>query len=545
MSDISQTQSRLLQEDWQDYLRRQLGTKPWVRVYQRFRREDENGAFFCALMPRNSAEQCLSHSSWELHIGSGRPGFAGSFTTDREPRYLRYGDDSGIEPFVHIRDFHGLKPEYLEVCEEFRLFHNLYHDIRTNEFIKLNEAGEDEPVIRIQNESIEISLKHLKQFLAAKEMHLIIYFDIIYRSVELAEELHIQEGKQSVREDNLAYDITIRNDQSLSDDFQSFSRLVGKKLILGPSKDNSGIWPYEEKDEYADFIVGVNSDGREILHTCDRELLENLNRPLGAYDFLTPVFFRRTVLTKYYNNPGRYSVEDGVLRCGNLWILEIDNNHPQYIIAWLGDLGSLPYTEQLHWKSYNVQPDGQISNVTLQRQIYAEFTDPTSPDLLFKYMLERFQEEWNAKFSWSLFLPLDSADQHYYDTLRVPLTNDQKEFDEQVLALAKILVDSLNEQELVKRMGPRKGDEKDLKGISKLERFLQSENLSDYQPLIKFMRDLYDLRHGVGHRKGEKYKKAAMALGISDSDPRTAFSNILVQARSLLAYLEAKFLPSG
>jgi len=45
-----------------------------------------------------------------------------------------------------------------------------------------------------------------------------------------------------------------------------------------------------------------------------------------------------------------------------------------------------------------------------------------------------------------LFKPLAEEDGHYFKTLRVPLTKEQKEFDEQVLALTKIFIDSLNEK---------------------------------------------------------------------------------------------------
>jgi hypothetical protein len=53
------------------------------------------------------------------------------------------------------------------------------------------------------------------------------------------------------------------------------------------------------------------------------------------------------VLTKYYAHPERYSVEDGFLRCQGLWGLKLDNNHHEYIIVFLGDLGrDLPSDEQ-------------------------------------------------------------------------------------------------------------------------------------------------------------------------------------------------------
>ena len=54
----------------------------------------------------------------------------------------------------------------------------------------------------------------------------------------------------------------------------------------------------------------------------------------------------------------------------------------------------------------------------------------------------------------------------------MPLTNDQKEFDEQVLALVKILIDSLNEEQLSLGIII---DKREPRGLDKLEAFLFSD----------------------------------------------------------------------
>ena len=86
---------------------------------------------YCALIPSIQVERSLSKSSWDLHFYQGTPSAVGV-----EPfQYLRYGDDSGIEPLVVNRDFnesqtnYGKRAHYSEIAEEFRLFHNLYHDM--------------------------------------------------------------------------------------------------------------------------------------------------------------------------------------------------------------------------------------------------------------------------------------------------------------------------------------------------------------------------------------------------------------------------------
>ena len=163
--------------------------------------------------------------------------------------------------------------------------------------------------------------------------------------------------------------------------------------------------------------------------------------------------------------------------------------------------------------------------------------------MLFKYKFELFQSKWIEKFGWPLFKPLTTEDQHYYVALRIPLTNDQAEFDQQVLALAKVFIDSLNE-ECLKKFIPPKG--KDEKGISKFEMFLTVEGLTDFQQHIKFLRDFYELRSsGVGHRKGKKYERIAATFQLAERDLIVVFEDILEKAIMLLQYLEECLLISG
>ena len=91
--------------------------------------------------------------------------------------------------------------------------------------------------------------------------------------------------------------------------------------------------------------------------------------------YLTQVFFRRLVLDKYRSEPSKYRVDDGHISCGDLWSLRIDNNHSDYVIVLLGDLGRLAVNEQAYWNSHNKSPDGGLSRAAQGRWIDAEWTD--------------------------------------------------------------------------------------------------------------------------------------------------------------------------
>jgi hypothetical protein len=94
-----------------------------------------------------------------------------------------------------------------------------------------------------------------------------------------------------------------------------------------------------------------------------------------------------------------------------------------------------------------------------------------------------------------------------------------------VLALTKVLIDSLNEAEIDKSIG---GAPPEAKGISKLESFLKAESFQDVDAHIKFLRDVQALRSsGTGHRKGSKYKKVSSSFGVGEGELRAVFEDIL------------------
>jgi hypothetical protein len=533
----------ILQTNLKQFIASDLGKKAWITVYLSFHDASKNGAVFCALVPRDKLAKVLEDSSWELSIGDGLPGCV-ERNDDEVVFYERFGNSDGIEPFVICRRFCDLKPPYVEVVEEFRLFHNLYYDSPNNTYVRIDDNGDEEEIIKLGKDgAVEVKVKAIRQFLALKEMYFVLYFDIIRFSRIPLKTIDPKDTELTEKGSDYIFTFHVQPALFADDDKKSASRLCGKKIIPPFDKEKSGKWPYDDKpSQYTSFIIGVNDEGENVAYSCDpKGLANNFGANRGAPDFLTPVFFRREVLDKYYANSERYSVEDSYLRCGSLWGLRLDNNHERYVVVFLGDLGqSLSYQEQQYWASFNVPPDGGISRVYYQRSIEGEFADPESLDLLFKYRFEAFQRVWDERFGWALFQPLTQSDQHRYASLHLPLTNNQAEFDAQVLALAIILIDSLNEKEIAKQ-APNLPE--GAKGITKFETFLKAQGFESTDSVVSFLRSLWDLRStGAGHRKGENYRKAAAAFGLGQIGLSAVFANILNQAIATIDALEAHFV---
>jgi len=533
--------AHVLQRDRRDYVTDRLGSEPWLVLDLAWDKEAEYGQYYCALIPNAKVDEVLSHPGWDLSDDSGRPAFVGIAEAGGVGHYCRFGasgDQEGIEPLVIRRSFGGIRPPFSEILEEYRLFHNLYHNSTNDEYIKIDDNGDEHTVIKTDQGAVKFRWRELRQFLAVKEMHLAIGFDIVRYSTISVSELSPEQLAADFHEGLISYTFSI-SPCAFKEGFSSLSLLLGKKLIPS-SPQGEAAAPVSEAEVrlYEAFIVGLDKNGDSLSASCEPR--DGGGATQESMSYLTPVFFGREVLAKYYANPDRFSVGDGNLKCGHLWRLRIDNSHKDHVIVWLGDLGSLSHTEQLYWKSFNVLPDGTISSVKFKRAVLAKPADPEIADLRFKWLFEKFQKKWVAKHGWPLFKTLSDEDLHLYKTLRIPLTNDQPEFDSQVLALTKILIDSLNESELKGAVGVT---DSGLKGISKLEAFLTAERLPDHAGHIRFLRDLQGLRStGVGHRKGKKWVTASAKFGVRQKDLKSVFEEILVRAGNLLEAFSDHFL---
>ncbi|MEK6915590.1 MAG: hypothetical protein AABW89_03565 [Nanoarchaeota archaeon] len=277
------------------------------------------------------------------------------------------------------------------------------------------------------------------------------------------------------------------------------------------------------------FIIGLNNKGKEVKFTCDESKLDNkFGKNPEAPDFLTRVFFKKEVLDKYYGKPSKYYVRDGYLFYTredgiNEWGMPIDNNAQDCVMVYLGDLAKLPPDEQKHWKIHNIT-EGNFSLVSVMRDFQAKPCSPTDAALHFKGKFESLNENWKNKNGWYLFKPLNLADEHHVKTLRVP-NNEQKEFDEVILSLNKMLIDSLNVEKMKKRLIFDKDD----KSISVMQKYIEQKYKIIFPQMIEFLKNLQNLRSsGSAHRKGDNYEKAYKKF--DKGSLSKTFEGILIEA---------------
>lgn len=516
-----------------------IGKELWQTLYCISDNPPHRSSMWCALLDREAVARALENDSWDLSIGDGSPGFSRSLAESKESiTYHRFGGAGGVRPLVLYRSFHGAFPQYAEIDEEFRLYHNLAEDKPRGLLLSFDSSGREIEVVRIRSKEVRAQLKYLRQFQAGVGLYLALFIDSVRYSKIPIGDIPSDEIKRVEVNDLVRWRRNVVESRS-EDKFLTFSRFLGKVILPPPAQEKACIWPFRSDDKQNDvaFIIGVDGEGNEIEWTSNPDdLKNNFGANPGSAHYLTPVYFRREVLAKYFAEPERYKVSDGQLTCLSLWSCQIDNDLKSRVMVFLGDLGrDLPFEERLHWRGFNVVPEGKISETNFQRSFLAQFTDAQAADLTFRRIYANIIQDWERVHGWPLFLPFSSGDSHLLDTIRIPVTNSQSELDEQIGDLTKLLVDSLNEKEIMAHAGVI---EKSAKGISKLEGFLEKSYFPECKSVIQFLRDLQTLRStGSAHRKGSGYEKIIAKLGVDPSRKPDAFRRILEEACVVLSAL--------
>lgn len=522
-----------LQTANRNYVENILGKEIWVQVSGHRDINGADGGFWAALVDTDNIPILFNDVGWDGQVGTQKPSF---IQCGEDIIYQRIPEGYSLcENIVNYREFYGIKPNYVEIVEEFRLLNNLYHDVEKDVFYAIASGGACEEVAKIENKTrTYIKLKYLIKYACAKQKALVLFFDIRTEYDGTIKENGFSEISEQQRTNDIFYEIWSCINKIGKKTCHSI--LMGKKIIIPRPIEECGYWPFEKNRTYRDYIIGIDEYGEARKYTSNPDKLANYFgvNPTAPH-YLTPVFFCKEVLQKYYSHPEVYNIGDGFLDCGRLWRLAIDNHHMDCVSVYLGDLGrDLPEEEQDHWLQYNIEPSNKLSDVAFKRDFLNIPAQSTMRDIQFKHAYEALQKCWRLHFDWNLLLPLSEDDEYNIKLLRIPVTGSQDEFDHQVLSLVKSIIDSLNEKQIFKQLI---NTENLVGGISKLERWLSECNIQGYELHIKFLRNLQELRStGTGHRKGKGYEKIKKEFGIQD-DLKASFSDILSSAISFFDFM--------
>ena len=516
---LEHKRQHLSQEHNLNSIQKTFGLLEMVRVYH----SDSSGLILASLVPLSKKEEVVNGFAAN-HSWPGQIGMSGFFNVY-----------DGIEPIVLYREFHGITPSYQEICEEFRIFHNLNHDRDSNFYIKFDDAGNETIVAVVLPDEIQIRMKELTEFLVEKDMYLCLGFDYTEESDVTLDELGIQEQVCTGSKDLMHWVLGYSNNSTDASHSKASSLLRGIRFIR--PLDNKGSKTDTDIKKYQDFIVGLNEAGEEVTRSCDPATIYDSN---GVEGYLTPVVFDQAVLDRYVNQPSRYFVNASSVRCADLWHLRIDNDRDDgKVVVHLGDLANLPtYEEQSYWRSHNIASDARLSETAFRNQVLAEPANPSRIEYQFRASYSMLGRLCDQYLGWQLLRPLHRDDTYRLSSIRVPIHNEQKAFDDFVGNLHNVLIDSLNSKQLAALVPSELREQKDFagKGIALLDEIFHSRDI-DATEHIQYLRDLNHLRNKAdGHRKGSDYVEALHRFGTA-SDLRVISYRITHRAVTLLEFL--------
>lgn len=498
-----------------------------------------NGGVYLGLVRADVADKYLDDASWSVMKGDGLTGFSIIWEDGEKRATYSYEPVSGQSwPLVIHRNFHGLEQDQFDLLEEFRLFHNLWHDRKNDNYSKVLDDGTKQKVVfRDSSGAMLVDTAAIRKFCAARGLKILLQVD----SVQSFDAPQV-ESSEEIKDSGLYARKHVTND-SISGK-PAFGRLLGKRLIEALPIEKCGVWPYEEVKTYEAFIIGTHDDGSDAVFTSEPdELADYFGKNVANPNYLTPVHFRKDVLAKYLEKPSLYSVEDGYLQCGSKWGLRMDNDHEDKVVVFLGDLGrDLPESEQRYWRSFNIRPDGGLSDTCFKRSFLAQFTDPTNPDLAIKIERRKLLEKWREAFGFDIYSEFHEDDAGVLADLRMPTSDEWIEFDRCTIAATKVFIDYLNESQLAKlaatEVAKMKANdpEKPVRGIDKLQSwFRQNASESALDDLISSLRLLQELRSiSAAHRKSSKLTNLLKEQGLEDESPREVYRKLILQP--MLAY---------
>ncbi|MFZ2641635.1 MAG: hypothetical protein WA117_11605 [Verrucomicrobiia bacterium] len=417
----------------------------------------------------------------------------------------------GSMPIFFLRSFPGAKGDssYIEIDQ--RLCHVLgIHWLNDkNAWCRLNELGEIVPIAQCIREGgmsyCTLRREELDFYLFLANACLVRVFDVS-RSTNW--EIVVHKPLSDDQLTDASKEIYAARAIHGEADKPTASWLRGFQIIRCGKSREEMLLKLEGKEprEYASYIIWDWKHKSEQEWSSDPNLHGNYfvesDLPFGT----SPAFFKPEVLLQYRQDPSRYTIKERHIECRGAWSLQYDINEEGQVHVYIYHLSRLPYQEQLHWKAFNERPKAGLSARAIKTDFEAQWDLSYNPLLSLKAVLEKFPQEDRSKKSSSVWRMPKIPDTRDLAFLGYVVTDSRKEWEDQVLALAQILVDGLNTgciNKLAEAKGcrdPKLASGKQLAGLLEAGGLPNEEVRGITSPLA----ELWDLRSSIAHPGGSR-----------------------------------------
>jgi hypothetical protein len=278
----------------------------------------------------------------------------------------------------------------------------------------------------------------------------------------------------------------------------------------------------KEDREYASFIINDFKNKKVVEWSSNPKQLGSYfiknNLPFGT----SPVFFNPQILLKYKQDYEKYSFAYRQINCRGAWSINYDINEEGQVHAYIIDLSRLPYEEQLYWKLYNEKPKAGISSRAINSDFLAKWDFDYDPLFSLKEVLKKFPEINYKGESIKIWELPNVPNPNLIDNLCYVYTDSKKEWEDQVLNLAKIVIDGLNKKTINKISKEFDCYDNKLGSITLLAKILEKfkVSLDEIEIIINPLNSLWDLRSNVVAHPNKTYPKG---------DLKRHFKEILIE----------------
>jgi len=392
------------------------------------------------------------------------------------------------DPLFFLRYFDGRpnKKSYVEINQGFAHIAGVHWVSARKAYCRIDQNGDFDEVVKIQ-EGEKGFICAVK--LPALELYMFVTSTVLIRVFDFPRSLRDWSLPKKSREKRILRDkkaeiyanrILVKGPSEKVD----ASLLRGVQIIRNqqPSLKSiemslgGSIAPHQ----YETFIIWDWKNKQVREWSCDSKGLSNYFEQSDLPYFTSPVFFRPEVLSKYKQDPEKYTVDQRHISCRGAWSLQTyDINDEGQVHTYVGYLGHLPHQEQLYWKAFNENPKGGLSTRALTTDFMGQFYTEPDPLEELKQCLLKFPHASHSGEKTPIWSAPGTDVEKSLKKIHYVITDSQKEWSDQVLELAKVIIDGLNKTSIRRLAKTLKCDNPGLGSIKLLCACLRARGIEE------------------------------------------------------------------
>ena len=411
--------------------------------------------------------------------------------------------DEHTQQLLFARTFHGLTGDdtySYEILQEYLHVSEIFWRPEKSAYCCLDEHGDFTEIISLTTRSsngdmtlVTFQREKLEQYLAASNLVLVHLFDFTIIRRESFRGWANNRDEKLYESDNLVYR------QHIEPDVASYTRGV---QIVPPSRPNAEIFNSIRNGTIAvtetrgvEFIaIDWRNNRVTDISTHPTATTNYFEASSNSLPFdVSPAFFRPEVLLKYKADRDKYhlSEENRTIDCRGVWHLQTyDINDEGQVHTYICYLRTLPYDEQLYWRSFNENPKSGISKRALQTDFEGEWSEIITPLEKVLHIARRWSElrvEW-----WTL------REESLVERVSTPRTSSRDEWARSFLDLAKLVIEGFQIKPIRARLGESGvAYARDERSLRLIERYLAAHHVvADDERLVN-LRTVQYVRSGV------------------------------------------------